>query len=124
MELSSWEAYQSNQTFFGSLTAQRVKYYFRKYETARRIAEQQEIERSETYLDPRGTHEDNDISGLLTTLNLKSSGKLAGFNRRNLGGNKSVGRFTVNTITENEIITGGTTHMVWLVLFETDGPPQ
>jgi hypothetical protein len=61
LELSSWEAYQSNQTFFGSLTAQRVKYYFRKYETARRIAEQQEIERSETYLDPRGTHEDNDL---------------------------------------------------------------
>ena len=73
MELSSWEAYQSNQTFFGSLTAQRVKYYFRKYETARRIAEQQEIERSETYLDPRGTHEDNDISGLLTTHNHKKS---------------------------------------------------
>ncbi len=61
---------------------------FKYYETARRINEQEEIRKSETYLDPRGKNEDTNISELLTRQTLRNSGKLNGFSRRSLGVSK------------------------------------
>src|SRR5690606_20750318 len=73
---------------------------FKTYETARRIHEQEEIRKSETYLDPRGTYEDNDISELLTRHTLRNGGKLNGFSRRSLGRTQVLGDHTVTVVAE------------------------
>ena len=73
---------------------------FKTYETARRINEQEEIRKSETYLDPRGKHEDSFISDSLSRYTENSSGKLNGFNRRSLGVSKRLGRYDVDVIAE------------------------
>ncbi|WP_395092951.1 hypothetical protein ACF3NR_02500 [Vaginella massiliensis] len=75
---------------------------FKYYETARRINEQEEIRKSETYLDPRGKNEDTNISELLTRQTLRNSGKLNGFSRRSLGVSKRLGGYVVDVIAEYE----------------------
>lgn len=75
---------------------------FKTYETARRINEQEEIRKSEAYLDPRGKHEDTYISELLTRHTSRNSGKLNGFSRRSLGVSKRVGDYDVDVIAEYE----------------------
>ena len=75
---------------------------FKTYETARRINEQEEIRKSETYLDPRGKYEDSFISDSLSRYTENSSGKLNGFSRRSLGVSKRLGRYDVDVIAEYE----------------------
>lgn len=75
---------------------------FKTYETARRINEQEEIRKSEAYLDPRGTYEDTYISELLSRNTSKNSGNLNGFSRRSLGVSKRVGSYVVDVIAEYE----------------------
>ena len=75
---------------------------FKTYETARRINEQEEIRKSETYLDPRGKYEDSFISDSLSRYTENSSGKLNGFSRRILGVSKRLGRYDVDVIAEYE----------------------
>lgn len=75
---------------------------FKTYETARRINEQEEIRKSETYLDPRGTYEDSYISELLPRITSRNSGKLNGFSRRSLGASKRLGGYDVDVIAEYE----------------------
>lgn len=75
---------------------------FKTYETARRINEQEEIRKSEAYLDPRGKNEDTNISKLLSRNTSRNSGKLNGFSRRSLGVSKRLGGYDVEVIAEYE----------------------
>ena len=79
-----------------------IIFNFKTYETARRINEQEEIRKSETYLDPRGKYEDSFISDSLSRYTENSSGKLNGFSRRSLGVSKRLGRYDVDVIAEYE----------------------
>ena len=75
---------------------------FKTYETARRINEQEEIRKSEAYLDPRGKNEDTNIPELLSRNTSRNSGKLNGFSRRSLGVSKRLGGYDVEVIAEYE----------------------
>lgn len=63
---------------------------------------QEEIKKSEAYLDPRGKHEDTHISDALSRHTSRNSGKLNGFSRRSLGVSKRLGRYDVDVIAEYE----------------------
>src|SRR5690606_33526963 len=75
---------------------------FKTHETARRINEQEEIRKSEAYLDPRGKNEDTDIPELLSRQTSRNSGKLNGFSRRSLGVSKRLGGYDVDVVAEYE----------------------
>lgn len=75
-------------------------YNFKKYDTVRRIREQREIEQQETYLDPRGKHENINTTEVLTRVSKASSGRYGGLSRRSVQRTQSLGGHTVNVIGE------------------------
>jgi hypothetical protein len=69
-----------------------TKFNFRRYETARRISEQEDI-------NTRPNKRVDDLPGLLERYSKKSSGT-RGVNKRNVRGTKRIGAFDVNVIAE------------------------
>jgi hypothetical protein len=69
-----------------------TKFNFRRYETARRISEQEDI-------NSRPNQRVDDLPGLLEKYSKRSSGK-RGVNRRNLQEVRKIGVFDVNVIAE------------------------
>ena len=69
-----------------------TKFKFKRYETARRISEQEDI-------NSRPNQRVDDLSGLLERYSKRSSGT-RGINRRNLQEVRKIGVFDVNVIAE------------------------
>jgi hypothetical protein len=74
-------------------------YNFKKYETVRRIEEQERIEQRKDYLDPRGAYENNNLSEALRS-STKNSRSSRGVNRISLRGTKNIRIYELDVIAE------------------------
>ena len=101
-----------------------TKFYFRRYETARRISEQriseQRISEQED-INSRPNRGVDDLPGLLERYSKGSSGT-RGVNKRSLRGTKRIGAFDLNVIAEytldNAINEGKLKSMIYNVKFD------
>ena len=91
-----------------------TKFNFRRYETARRISEQEDI-------NSRPNQRVDDLPGLLERYSKESSGT-RGVNKRSIRGTKRIGAFDVNVIAEytldNAINEGKLKSMIYNVKFD------